>query len=219
VRSTTAHDLQFLRSQFACVYGSDDSTDDEHLDSILGLNRMRVESRLSLGGLLVTCGQHRLQAADLSYTVVRDIYQSLDLNSGPGTTLADLGCGYGRIGFFGAILWGQPYHGIELVPQRIAEAHRVQRKLGLGSLRFEVGNVLTGSWPECNHYLLLNSVLPCYLPQIIGRFRQIAAKRNIMIVSLSTSNGHFRSQPWLSEVIPSNPSAALPVNLRLFRSR
>jgi hypothetical protein len=180
---------------------------------------MRLESRLSLGGLLVSCGQHRLEAGDLSYAVVRDIYRSLDLNSAPRTTLTDLGCGYGRIGFFGAIIWGQPYHGIELVPRRIAEARRVQRQLGLGILRFEVGNVVTCRWPESDYYLMLNSVLPCYLPPIVERFREIAAKRNITIVSLSTSNEHFRRQPWLREIIPANPSADLPVSLRLFRSR
>lgn len=213
----TAQRRDAIRAAFERVWIGTGATDDDGLDALLDLNRAGVESGLSWGRLLAAHGRQRLEAADLGYRVVRDVYRSLGLN--PAETIVDLGCGYGRLGLFGAVLWEQRYEGIEIVAERVTEAGRVQRELGLHSLRFSAGNILTCAWPPATYYLMLNSVLPCYLPQIMERFREIAAAREITIASLSTSNQAFRSQPWLREAIPASPSAALPVNLRLFTSR
>lgn len=218
MRSSGACGANSPRTQFEWANAREDATDDDRLDAVLGLNRLSVESALSLGVLLVAHGQHRLEASDLSYSIARDVYRSLNVNSESESTIVDLGCGYGRVGFFGAVLWGQKYHGIEILAERVGEARRVQRQLCLDSLRFEVGNIVTCAWPDSAYYLMLNSVLPRYLPEVIERFRQIAATRSITIVSVSTANEQFRRQHWLYEVIPTNPSAALPVCLRLFKS-
>lgn len=207
-----------IQKQFRRIFTSDDATDDEGLDAALGLNRLAIETGMRLGALLVAHGQHRLEAADLHYDVIRDIYRNLDLKSLAKTTLVDLGCGYGRIGFWGAVLFGQSYHGIEKVPERVAEARRVSRELGLENLQFEVGDILTCVWPDATNYLMLNSVFPCYIPPIIERFRQIAVQRNITIVSASSSNEQFRRECWLRELIPACKSAGPPVSLRLFTS-
>jgi len=206
-----------LRSLFWKIHQSDGPTNDNLLDAVLGLERERIESGLSLGKLLVTHGSHRVDVGDTPYSVIRDLYRALAVPA--ATPIADLGAGYGRIGFYGAILWQQPVHGIEIVPERVNEARRVQQKLGLRSLRFEVGDLLTCVWPKVSHYLLLNSVLPSLIPAVIERFRAIALKRKIVIASVSTASEILREQLWLEEYVPAVPSAEPPASLRIFATR
>src|SRR5437763_13155002 len=127
----------YLRQHFSDIHQSDEPTDDLAIDSALGLDRERVESGFTLGKLLVAHGNHRVETGDIPYSAIRDLYRAL--NVPPATPLLDLGAGYGRIGFYGAVLWNQPVHGIEIVPERVTEARRVQSELGLTSLHFEIG--------------------------------------------------------------------------------
>ena len=153
----------------------------------------------------------------MSYSIIRDMYHMLNVQ--PQTPLVDLGCGYGRIGFYGALLWNQSLHGIEIVPERVAEARRVQQEVGLHSLSFEVGDLLTVAWPNVSHYLLMNSDFPSVVPPALERLREIAQSRPITVASVSSSNEALRTQPWLQEHVPDCPSAKLPVCLRWFTSR
>ena len=204
------------RQAFIDIHAGHGPTDDEALDLVLGLHRAHVEDRFTLVGLVMTHGHHRLEAGDIPYSVIRDLYRMLELRL--QTPLLDLGCGYGRIGFYGALLWNQPLHGIEIVPERVAEARRVQQELGCASLRFEVGDLLTASWPEVSCYLMLNSIFPSLMAPVVARLRKIAEARKITIASISSSNEVLRAESWLEERVPDCPSAALPVSLRLFTS-
>ena len=201
---------------FSAVHASNDATDDHLLDAALGLERERVESELSLGKLLVTHGNHRMEAGDVPYSLIRDVYRALDLPK--RTPIVDLGSGYGRVGFYGAILWAQPVHGIEIVAERVQEAQRVQQNLGLSSLHFEVGNLLTCAWPEVSHYVLMNSILPSLMSGLVQRLAEIAQRQKIVVASVSTANNALREQSWLREYTPALPSAEPPANLRIFKS-
>ncbi len=206
-----------LRALFSQVHQDSGPTDDQSLDDALGLGRARVEEGFSLGQLLVTHGIHRMEPGDIPYSVIRDVYRALDLP--PGAALADLGAGYGRIGFYGALAGRYVVHGIEIVPERVHEARRVQESLGLTGLHFEIGDLITAPWPDVSHYLMLNSVLPSLMPPVVGRLAKIAKSRNIVVVSAATSNLVFREQPWLVERVPDVPSAEPPANLRIYNSR
>ena len=209
--------LASLQALFARVHDSNGETDDQEIDDALGLNRRKTENGLRLGALLSKYGNHRMETGDIPYSVVRDVYRALRLPL--DTPITDLGSGYGRIGFYGAVLWRQPVYGIEIVPERVNEAQRVQESLGLSSLHFQIGDLLAVPWPRVSHYLVLNSVFPSLMPRVIARLTRIARTRPITIASISTSNQVFHAQPWLQEHIPDTPSAKLPASLRLFTSR
>ena len=213
--SLTARQTE-LRNLFSAVHASNDATDDHLLDTALGLERERVENGLSLGKLLVAHGNHRMEMGDVPYSLIRDLYRALDLPA--ETLLVDLGSGYGRVGFYGAILWEQPVHGIEIVPERVREAQRVRQNLGLSSLHFQMDNMLTCTWPEASHYVLMNSVLPSLMPGLMHRLAEIAQRRKIVVASVSTANTALQEQSWLREYIPELPSAEPPANLRIFKS-
>ena len=201
---------------FRTVDASDSSTDDHAIDDALGLRRSEIEAGLSLGQLLVRLGHHRVETADLPYHVIRDVYRALDLPA--GVAVLDLGSGYGRIAFYGALLWNRRVYGIEIVPERVREAQRVKEEFGFDTVHFTAGDVLAVPWPEVTVYLALNSVLPDLMPRLIGRLRHEAAARPIRIASICTANEYFRRETWLDERVPLVPSARAPVSLRVFES-
>lgn len=205
-----------LRLFLADFHSNGQLVDDEFVDTMVGLNRDACERTLSLGTLLTTLGQHRMQLGDLSYAVIRDLYHALAPRR--KDIILELGSGYGRIGIYGGVLFGQRVVGIEIVPQRVQEAMRVRNALRLNTVSFLQGDILRAAWPEASIYLLLNTDFPSTMPTLIDRLYQLSRSRSLLIASLSSSNASLRVQPWLREHTPGCPSAKLPVELRLFRS-
>ena len=176
--------------------------DDLALDAALGLRIAAVEGRLDTLRLLDRHGVQRFDQGDLPYDVVRAFYRALALEiaRGPGLRLLDLGSGYGRFGFYGALRHGLSVHGLELVPERAREATRAAGALGLAGLTFEAGDLLEAAWPRADVYCMMNAVLPRLLPPVLARLEREARGRRIVIASVSTSNAAFAQADWLREL-------------------
>jgi SAM-dependent methyltransferase len=204
-----------LRRHVACLHATDEPIADADLDARIGLRIGADGSARSWLDLLVAYGHHRIDQADLPYSLFRVLFRRLEVPA--GEVLLDLGSGYGRIAFYGALLRETRVHGIELVQDRVDEALRVRERLGLAQLEFTCGNAVTAPWPETRWYCVLNSFLPSVLPAVVSRLRRSARGRRIVIASISTSNLVFADQPWLAELPPvAEPCDSL--GLRLFAS-
>lgn len=173
--------------------------DDLVLDTALGLRIAAVEARLDTLRLLDRYGVQRFDQGDLAYDVVRAFYRALEteIAQRPGLRLLDLGSGYGRLGFYGALRHGLSVHGLELVTERADEATRAARVLGLSKLSFEAGDLLEAAWPLAEVYGMMNAVLPSLLPAVLARLEREARGRRIVVASVSTSNGAFARADWL----------------------
>lgn len=176
--------------------------DDAATDAALGLRVEAVEAGLNTLSLLDRYGVQRFDQGDLSYEAVRAFYRALGpaLRRDPALRLLDLGSGYGRFGLYGALRHSVTLHGIELVAERAAEAARAARALGLESLSFEAGDLLTTVWPPADVYLMMNAVLPDLLAPVLARLESEARRRRIVVASVSTSNRGFAQAPWLREL-------------------
>jgi DNA-binding winged helix-turn-helix (wHTH) protein len=210
-------DLATLKRHIAELQASDEPIGDWALDALLGLAPEQAEDGISLGDLLLRYGQHRVALGDLPYAVLRDLFRRFELP--PGSTLLDLGSGYGRVAFYGHLLTGIRVYGIELVAERVAEARRIQQRLGLSGLNFLCGDALTTTWPETTHYCLLNAFASAILPRIVERLEKIARQRRIAIASVSTSNLLLERQPWLHEIGKPQPPFSELLGVRIFASR
>lgn len=213
---STTESLEDLKRSISALHRSDGPVDDDALDARLGLSPSAAEPRKSLGDLLLTYGQHRLYRADLPYTIIRDLFRLLGLPA--GASLLDLGSGYGRVAFYGHLLLGARICGIELVQERVAEARRVQQRLGLTGLDFRCGDATAADWPETSHYCVLNPFLPSVLPPVIGRLEEIARRRRIVIASISTSNLVFGRLPWLEKIASAPTELGTAMGLQVFAS-
>jgi hypothetical protein len=176
--------------------------DDLALDRALDLRIAAVEAGLDTLRLLDRHGVQRFDQGDLAYDLVRAFYRALapEIGRRPWMRLLDLGSGYGRFGFYGALRHGLTVHGLELVTERVVESARAARALGLDQLSFAAGDLLTDPWPAADVYCMMNAVLPDLLPTVLARLKAQAQVRRIVVASVSTSNAVFAGAPWLREL-------------------
>lgn len=210
------NELAALRRRIARLHASDAPIDDRDLDARIGLVIPDPPPAHLWLDLLLEYGHHRIDQADLPYSLFRQLYRRLDLPA--GEVLLDLGSGFGRAAFYGALLCDARVHGIELVRERVAEARRVRAHLGLATIDLACADAVTAPWPDTGWYCVLNSFLPSVLPAVVARLRAVATRRRIVIASVSRSNLTFAEQPWLTELPPLAPECDSQ-GLRLFASR
>lgn len=206
-----------LRRHVAELHASDDPIDDRALDARMELRVGSAESAASWVDLVLRYGHHRVNQADLPYSIFRELFRRL-LPS-PDELLVDLGSGYGRLALYGGLLRNARVHGIELVRERVDEALRVRDLWELSCMEVTWGNATVVEWPEASVYCVLNPFLPSVLPLAVERLREEARRRRILIASVSTSNLTFERQPWLIEVPEGGPQPSSALGLRLFESR
>jgi len=215
-----AHRNDSLRNDIEGVLQKYDSgclrLTDASIDRLLGIHSTAVEKQLDIGELLLRYGNHRLAKGDFSYSIIRRLYCMLQPYLEKRDTLLDLGCGYGRIAFYGGLLKKGRVVGIEIIKERAIEAERVRRQLGLRSVEIVVGDASKSVWPPCSCICLMNSVAPRVLSRIGRRIKEIARKRKIVVASHSNSNLFFERQVWMRE-IGTKPSR-WTFDLRLFES-
>jgi precorrin-6B methylase 2 len=193
--------------------------DDQALDAALGLRIAAVEGRLDTLSLLDRHGVQRFDQGDLTYDVVRAFYRALkpEMARRPGLRLLDLGSGYGRFGFWGALGHGLTVHGLELVAERAEESARVAWALGLTGLTFDTGDLLQAEWPVADVYCMMNAVLPELLPMVMDRLEREARRRRIVVASVSTSNRAFARAEWL-RALPVEAEGLAGRELRMWAS-
>jgi precorrin-6B methylase 2 len=181
---------------------TDAAIDDLALDRALNLRVAAVEAGLDTLRLLDRHGVQRFDQGDLPYGVVRAFYRALapEIARRPDMRLLDLGSGYGRFGFYGALRHGLAVHGLELVTERAVEAARAARALDLDGLSFAAGDLLTEPWPVADVYCMMNAVLPDLLPPVLAKLAVQARARRIIVASVSTSNAAFGRAAWLREL-------------------
>ncbi len=191
--------------------------DDDELDAALSLRLQEVENDYSLPDLLVQYGgQHRLYLGDTSYHHIRTLYQCLEPFK--PRKLLDLGSGYGRILFYGALLWPSVHFtGIEMVSHRVSEVLRVRDEFNLSHLQCIQGDVTNTTWPQADIYCLINSFTPSVMPIVVEQLRQISCCQSIILASASTSNLILEGQGWLEEVPHENDKGAR-LGIRLFKT-
>src|ERR1700693_5530178 len=187
-----------LRSQFRSWHASACSLDDKRLDRVLGIREIKIERALDASKLIREFENERLMYSPTPYDVIRKAMKAL--NPGSRDTFYDLGAGYGRVLFYGALTHSATFRGIELVQDRVQEANRVKRALALSALDFRQGNAQSADFSDGNIFFLFNPFFLEVLSVVGLRLRRIATHRQIQIASVANSNLYFAGQSWLGEV-------------------
>jgi len=137
------------------------------------------------------------------YSEIRRMLSLLDLRA--GSTLVDLGAGYGRIGFvlarhFPDVL----FLGYECVPERAEEARRC-----LSGTRNAVIACVDLSDPdfiptEADTYFIYDFGSRAAISKILADLRTHARKRPITVIGRGRASRDTieRSEPWLSAIVP-----------------
>jgi SAM-dependent methyltransferase len=187
-----------LRSRFHAWHKSNRPLSDSQLDSALGIRATKIESGLDCLKMIREFPSERLTYSATPYDVIRNVMKVLNPNS--RDTFYDLGAGYGRVLFYGALIGDSTFRGIELVPDRVEEANRIKDQLALKRLDFRLGNAQDLRFADGNLFFLFNPFFLEVLRIVSGRLFRIARRRRIRIASVANSSLYFARQSWLDEI-------------------
>jgi SAM-dependent methyltransferase len=203
-----------IRAHIRALHRSSRPIDDAEIDALLGI-RPR-ESRLDPIELIFEHGPGLIDGYGATpYETVREVIQRLSPRR--GDVFYDLGCGYGRVVMWGALVSGARFRGIEVVPQRLRPAQRAKERLGLANLELRQANVLSSRFDDGNLFFLFDPFFTDHLRRVGHALARIARHHPIRIASLWQSNDYFRRRRWLHEVRDEAPTDD-PYGLRFFAS-
>lgn len=179
----------------------------EKVDAWLGLRTHSIEARLSQGSYPDQIAWIGLPVRSLltPYPELRQILEQLAPT--PGSTIVDLGAGYGRMGFVVAEHFPEvAFIGYELVQERVDEALRCLRLRNVPErIRMKQADLLApGFVPEpASFYFLYDFGSREAIEKTLQDLRTIARNRAITVVGRgrSSRDGIERRHPWLSQVV------------------
>jgi SAM-dependent methyltransferase len=204
--------VERLASRFRAWHHSDEPLDDYAIDRMLGFRSEAIEARLRIGKLLLEFGDELLFYDPTPYTFIRSLFRSLKPEK--KNVFYDLGSGYGRVLMYGGLISQATFRGIEVVPQRVAEANRVRDRLNLRNVEFVRGNAPEMDFDDGDLFFFYNPFFKRTLREVSGRLKRIASQRAIRIASVGRSSDHFGGQDWLTEL-----TLRQGLGLRFFASR
>lgn len=197
------------------LHRSSRSIDDREVDALLGI--VEAEERLDPVELVLEHGNESIDAYDGSpYEVARETVHRLQPKR--GDVLYDLGCGYGRVVLWAALVTGAEVRGIELVPERAVIAQHAIARLGVKNARVVQGNVLSTRFDDGNLFFLFDPFFAATMRRVSLRLARIARAHPIRIASHWLSNDFLARRRWLREIADRRDRSDDPYRLRLFGS-
>lgn len=128
----------------------------------------------------------------------------LELNMPPGSIIVDVGCSFGRLGFLiGARHPEVTYIGVDISPEKIAQAESARNAMDFGNVTFKVADLTAPDFiiPRADYYYLYDPVNTDSRPVLFEKLRNATAGRDAWIIS-SDGTGSFLSfsneQAWLA---------------------
>ena len=195
----------------------------EQLDEVLGFNIPAIENAL-LGearelnpeGTHKTWGQ-TLHGGNqtwvgLSHQTLQTPYNELKhicelLNPPAGSTIVDLGAGYGRLGLVLAGMYPEVnFIGYEYVKERVVEGSRILNHLRCERARLLEKDLTRDDFflPAAEFYFLYDYGTVAHIRKTLGQIEQLASKQNFKLVARGKGTRSLiqYEHPWLSQVYP-----------------
>ena len=163
------------------------------IDWLLGIQE--VDENLEL--VRQKYGDEQYEYQGTPYEFIADFLHALNLGS--EDVLYDLGSGYGRIVLYAAITTNcGKCKGIEIVPERVRISQNAARSLLLSNVEFIQGNVIDCDFSDGTVFFLFNPFTWQTLEKIGEKFKKIASKKKIRIVTWGgPSVAYLERQSWL----------------------
>jgi len=195
-RATMKGSPDRVLAHIRALHRSSRTINDHEIDTLLDI-RPR-ESRLDPVALVLEHGNEQIDwYGGAPYETIREAIRRLAPVR--GDVFYDLGSGYGRVVLWGAIVSDGLFRGIELVPERVAVAERVRRKLALRNLELRQGNVRSAALDDGNLFFLFDPFFADTLRLVGRRLADVAHRHPIRIASLWGTGRFFVRRRWLAK--------------------
>jgi SAM-dependent methyltransferase len=167
------------------------------LDMVLALDYDSVESKVDKTQYPQTdtwIGFPKFQT-QTDYNVIKKVFSSLDLTE--NDIFYDLGSGYGRVIFYGSILYPKTtFKGVEFVEDRVKEARRLAHSLNLENANFIAKDVLKQDLSDGSVFYIFNS-FPSLMWDVLRNLKKVAEKKIIRIVAVGRTASELKHVDWL----------------------
>jgi hypothetical protein len=123
----------------------------------------------------------------------------------PGSRIADIGAGYGRMGLLiGALHPELHFTGVEVSPVRAGEGARMLAPFSNVEWRCGDATASEGDFPHADHYFMYDFSDLESLFRVIDRLKTIARTRSISVIGRGrrTRDHIERMEPWLTAMVP-----------------
>lgn len=176
---------------------------DSLVDKILGIGSL--ESDLEEQSLSRVLGHEQFTYEGTPYNYICFFLSLLAPNK--KDVVYDLGCGYGRVIFYGAITTKAKYKGIEIVPERVELAQKIQNNLKIENAQFVAQNALDAEISDGTIFFLFNPFIYSTLEKIGDKLEEVAGEKKIRIVTWGSFAMHdfFKNKAWLQEIFKNKP--------------
>lgn len=181
------------------LHSSTESINDGEVDGILGITEAGQRDGWVDDKWTAQFGQQQYTYEGTPYNYVRWFLQVLD----PDETdvIYDLGCGYGRVVLYCALVTPSHCKGIEIVAERVREGENAAHRLQLKNVSFLIGNVLDFTMSDGTIFFLFNPFSEPILHQVLDRLREVSKDHPIYVVTWGGGNVELvREQSWLHDL-------------------
>ncbi len=211
-------DPRSLEKVFKYLDRSQTKLEDSNLDCLLGISDRQMEKRVDYHRLKQDFGTEQYIYEGTPYDFIRFFLHFVKPTA--KDVVYDLGSGYGRIVFYGALTTPAFFKGIEIVPHRVKEATQIKKRFGINNAKFIQGNVLDQDYSDGNFFFLFNPFYPETLEIVGKQLSKIAKNKKITIATWGgPSNEYFSDQKWLVEQKMENQDSGIANRLKIFESR
>lgn len=137
------------------------------------------------------------------YVEIRELLA--ELAPPPGSTLVDLGAGYGRIGFVLARHYPDvSFIGYEVVPERVQEGRRCMSRFNSPRAQLIQADLAARDFmpKEADYYFMYDYGTRDAIEKTIQDLRSIAMRRSITVIGRGRASRDAieRQNPWLSQI-------------------
>ncbi len=193
----------------------------EALDQQLGLQVEKIEAQLlERARLKMPDGSHKTWGqglhdgnqtwVGLSHQTLQTPYNELRvlceyLKPAPGSTMVDLGAGYGRLGLVLSVLFPEVnFLGLEYVGERVKEGQRVLSENGchLSQLIEEDLTSVEFHLPQAEYYFLYDYGTLAHIRHTLEQLEEMAKSKKFKVIARGKGSRSLiqNEHPWLSQV-------------------
>ncbi|MGK5087599.1 class I SAM-dependent methyltransferase [Bdellovibrionota bacterium FG-2] len=178
----------------------------EQVDAWLGFETSPVESGLASPSLDQQFWQHLPpRSFQTPYTEIRQILHVLDPK--PGSTLIDLGAGYGRMAFVVSRHYPEVrFIGYEAVEARVRESQRVLEQWPVLNAQMVCVDLSRPEFvlPFAENYFVFDFGSRQDVSKTLDDLKQLSARGMLSVVARGRLSRHLIDQehPWLAQVVP-----------------
>lgn len=210
-------DINLIKSEVVKFNNNETQIESTALDYILGIEYEATEASIkesSDHGPDLVIGHSKFYT-QIDYAILREIFKNITITK--NDIFYDLGSGYGRASFYGAILFPEGvFKGVEYIKERVDEAKAVAKNLKLQNVMFYASDVLKFDYSDGNIFFIFNP-FPPLMPQVLAELNKISQKKKIRIIAMSNTVIELKVVPWL-KLIRTIPNYTNKTPVAIFES-